>query len=541
MKSNFFSIFRVLFLALALCGIHAIAQADKIPEDTPAFGDRIIFGNIGEASNLIPYLTTDSASHEVADLIFVAPLRYNGKLQIEPWAAEHFSVEEEGRLLRFTLRKGIMWEDGRELTAEDVAFTYRVIIDPATASPYADDFLRVKEFRVTGSHSFEVIYENFFARAIASWMNPILPRHILEGQNIRNTIFSRKPVGAGPYRLKRWDPGSLILSSSPTYFMRRPHIAETVYRIIPDTASMFMEIRAGHLDVMDLNPMQYLRETNGPAWRENFKKYRYLASVYIFLGFNMEHPFFRDVRVRKAVSLAINREDIVRGVMLGQGVTAFGPFKPGSWAYHPRLTPVRHDMAAARVLLADAGFRDENGDGILEKDGNPFSFTILTNQGNEQRILTAVVIQHELAAIGINVRIRTVEWAAFIREFVHKGRYDAIILGWTIPQDPDIYPIWHSSGAREGGLNITRYHNSEVDELLEKARATPDQDKRAELYYRVQEILAEEQPYCFLFVPYALPVIQRRFTGIKPNLAGIMYNFEDWWVPQEKQRYTVTP
>ncbi|MDR1777830.1 MAG: peptide-binding protein [Desulfovibrio sp.] len=538
MKNNFFTILFLLSATLLVPHLRNTAEAAQIEPRDPNFGDRIVFGSIGEASNLIPYLTTDAPSHEIADLLFTAPLRYNGDLLVEPWAAEHFSVEEQGRLLRFTLRKGILWEDGRELTAEDVAFTYRLVIDPATASPYADDFLRVKDFKVTGRYSFEVRYEKFFSRAIASWMNPILPKHILEGQNIRDTPFSRKPTGSGPYRLKTWESGSrIVLSASPDYFMGRPHIAEIVYRIIPDTASMFMETRAGRLDVMDLNPLQYLWETNSPEWEKNFAKYRYLASVYVFLGFNLAHPFFSDARVRKAISLAINRGEIVRGVLLDQGIPAFGPFKPGSWACHPGLEPPRQDISAAKELLRQAGFRDSDGDGILEKDGRPFSFTILTNQGNEQRILTAEVIQHELAGIGIDVRIRTVEWAAFIKEFVHKGRFDAIILGWTIPQDPDLYPIWHSSGAKEGGLNITRYVNREVDDLLEKARSTPDQAQRAQLYRRFQEILAEEQPYCFLFVPYALPIIQRRFSGIKPALAGIMYNFEDWWVDRVKQRY----
>ncbi|BAV92214.1 peptide-binding protein [Candidatus Desulfovibrio trichonymphae] len=527
---------------LALC-LPAFSGAVWEKDDTgQAFGDRIIFGSVGEASNLIPYLSTDSASHEVADLIFVAPLRYNADLQIEPWAAETFSVEDEGRFLRFTLRKGILWEDGRELTAEDVAFTYRLVIDPATASPYADDFLRVKEFRVTGRYSFEARYENFFARAVASWMNPVLPKHILEGQDIRKTPFSRKPLGAGAYRLKDWAPGSRItLAASPTYFMGRPRIAEVVYRIIPDNASMFMETRANRLDVMNLSPLQYLRETDGPAWEANFDKYHYLASVYVFLGFNMEHPFFKDVRVRRAISLAVNRDDIVKGVLLGQGVPAFGPFMPGTWAYHPALSPVRQNVEAAAALLAEAGFADNDGDGVLERDGRPFSFTILTNQGNDQRILTAEVIQNELAAVGIDARIRTVEWAAFIREFVDKGRFDAVILGWTIPQDPDIYTIWHSSQAREGGLNFTRYISSEVDALLEEARTTPDQSVRAALYRRFQEVLDREQPYCFLFVPYALPLVQRRFMGIKPALAGIMYNFDEWWVPKSAQRYTVTP
>ena len=509
--------------------------------DSPDDGDRIVFGVIGEASNLIPYLSTDAASHEVADLIFVAPLRYSADLRPEPWAAESWSMEDGGRRMRFTLRKGILWEDGRELTAEDVEFTYKLVVDPDTGSPYAEDFLRIKEFVVLDRYSFEVRYDHFFARAVASWMSPILPKHVLAGQNIRNTPFARSPVGAGPYRLKAWDAGSSItLAASPTYFAGPPHISEVVYRIIPDTATMFMETRAGRLDVMDLSPLQYLRQTNGPRWEREFAKYRYLASVYIFLGFNMEHPFFGDVRVRRAISMAINRDEIVMGVLLGQGVPAFGPFKPGSWAYHPSLQAVRQDVASARALLAEAGYTDSDGDGVLDRGGVPLAFTILTNQGNEQRILAATLIQAQLRAVGIDVRIRTVEWAAFIREFVNKGRFDAVLLGWTIAQDPDIYQVWHSSQAHDDGLNFIRYRNPALDELLERARSIPDQGERTRLYHRVQEIMAEEQPYCFLFVPYALPVVQRRFRGISPALAGIMYNFEKWWVPARLRRYEVT-
>lgn len=507
-----------------------------IHAEGPDFGDRIIFGSIGEASNLIPYLSTDSASHEIADLIFVAPLRYNANLEPEAWAAESWFMTEDGKKFRFKLKRGILWEDGQELTAEDVEFTYNLVIAPSTGSPYAEDFLRVKNFRVLDRYSFEVEYEEFFARAIASWMNPILPRHILEGQNIRDTPFSRKPVGAGPYKLKNWEPGSrIILEASPSYFGGKPHISEVIYRIIPDDATMFMEARSARLDVMNLNPLQYLRQTEGPFWQKEYHKYRYLASVYIFLGFNLEHPFFKDVRVRRAISMAIDRDALVSGVLLGQGVAAFGPYKPGTWAYNPDLSPPRQNYAEAERLLREAGYA-KNSQGKYQKEGRNLSFTILTNQGNEQRILTATLIQSQLAKIGIDVQIRTVEWAAFIREFVHKGRFDAIILGWTITQDPDIFQIWHSSQAHDGGLNITRYANPEVDKILEDARKIPNQEDRQKLYWRLQEILAEDQPYCFLFVPYALPIVQSRFRGIKPALAGIMYNFEDWYVPKALQR-----
>ena len=159
-------------------------------------------------------------------------------------------------------------------------------------------------------------------------------------------------------------------------------------------------------------------------------------------------------------------------------------------------------------------------------------------------IVTKSNVDHfrsQLKALGITVHIRTVEWAAFIKEFVNKGHFDAIILAWTITLDPDIYDVWHSSRAKPGGLNFTGYRNAEVDELLVEARSMTDQDRRKELYDRVQEILDAEQPYCFLYVPYALPIVQARFQGIKPALNGIMYNFDRWWVPKDLQRYHVRP
>ncbi len=533
--------FNCLVIFLCLSTFAGAKTKQNATLETVADGGHIVFGTIGEASNLIPYMATDSASHDVAGLLFVSLLRYDKNLQIENFAAKSHSIDDDGKLLRFTLHEGILWEDGVELTADDVEFTWKIVTDPKSASPYAEDFLAVKEFRKTGRYSFEIYYEKYFARALSSWMSAILPKHILEGQDLRNTSFSRKPIGAGPYRLKNWDAGLRItLRAAPTYFLGNPHIDTVTYRIIPDISTMFLETRAGRLDVMNLTPQQYLRQTSGPMWDKEFHKYRYLSSMYVFMGFNMLHPFFKDVRMRRAISYAIDREGIVKGVLMGQGVPAFGPYKPGSWAYHNELQAIKQNIDKSKTLLKELGFADSDGDGILEKNGQDLSFTILTNQGNEQRILTAIVIQSQLKAVGIDVQIRTVEWAAFIKEFVDKGSFDAVILGWTIGQDPDIFEVWHSTKAKSGGLNFTRYINPKLDELLETARATPNVQRRKELYYELQEVMANEQPYCFLFVPYALPVVQSRFRGIDPALAGIMYNFDEWWVPKYLQRNAIT-
>ena len=537
-----FALLMQLVFGVALSFAVQTASVPSVPgeilEQTPVQGGRILMGTIGEPSNLLPYMAMDSASNEVSGLLYVAPLKYDKNLDIVPWAAKSYEVLEDGKLLKFVLRNDILWEDGVPLTADDVEFTYKLMIDPNTPTAYAEDFLAIREFRKTGRFSFEVSYEKPFARSLMTWMGSILPKHALEGHNIMTTPLARKPVGAGPFRLAGWETGSRVtLKASETYFEGRPNLDEVVFRIIPDPSTMFLELKAGKLDMMSLSPQQYLRQTQGPNWDRDWHKYKYLSFSYTYLGFNLRHPFFEDVRVRRAVSMSIDRQSLVDGVLFGQGMPTVGPYKPGTWAYNDALKPVPQDLDEARRLLADAGWK-ANRDGILEKDGTPFAFTVLVNQGNDQRIKTAIIIQSQLKALGISVRIRTVEWAAFIKEFVNKGQFDAVILAWTITLDPDIFDVWHSSRAKPGGLNFTGYKNAEVDALLVEARSLTDQALRKKLYDRVQEILHKEQPYCFLYVPYALPILQARFQGVKPELNGIMYNFERWWVPKDQQRFS---
>ncbi len=417
-----------------------------------------------------------------------------------------------------------------------MAFTYGLMVDPKTPTAYAEDYLAIKEFKVTGRYGFEVRYEKPFARALTTWAQAILPRHALEGADLMNTPLSRNPMGAGAYRLKEWIPGNrLTLTANEDYFDGRPMLDEVVLRVIPDQSTQFLELKSGNLDTMGLSPQQFLYQTEGPVWERGFRKYPSLAFAYTYLGYNLENPLFSNVKVRRALAHAIDKQEIVKGVLLGQGVPAQGPFKPGTWFYDDAVVPFTFDPPLARRLLAEAGWRDSDGDGILDRQGVPFAFTILTNQGNTQRIQAATIIQRRLKDIGIEVRIRTVEWAAFIKEFVDKGRFDAVILGWNITQDPDIYDVWHSSKAVPGGLNFVKYRNPELDRLLDEGRSTLDMAKRKAVYFRVQEILSEDQPYCFLYVPMALPIVQARVQGITPAPAGITYNFYEWWIPRQFQ------
>lgn len=513
-------------------------QAAPVSAGVPVTGDRIILGSIGEPSTLLPFIATDDGAHEISKRIFVAPLRYDKNLNVEKWAAAAYDVRENGTLLRFTLRDDIRWEDGRPLTADDVEFTYKLMVDPSTPTPYAEDYLAIKEFRKTGPLSFEVRYDKPFARSLITWMHGIMPKHLLEGQDLMHTPFARKPVGAGPYRMKEWEAGTrLTLTANSGYFLGRPYIDEVVYRVIPDRSTMFLELKAGRLDMMNLTPQQYLHQTNGAEWDRAWRKFQYVTFGYSYLGYNLSLPLFREVKVRQALARAIDRKALVAGVLLGQGMPTVGPYKPGTWVYNDRIDEYPYSPDTAKELLTQAGWTDTDGDGVIDRDGMPFAFTILTNQGNEQRIKAATIIQSQLKAVGIEVKIRTVEWAAFLKEFVFKGRFDVVLLSWNILQDPDLYDVWHSSKAAPGGLNFVGYRNPEVDDLLERARSTFDQAERKKLYDRFQEVLHRDQPYCFLYVPYSLPIVSSRFQGLELAPEGLTHNFIRWWTPRDQQRY----
>jgi peptide/nickel transport system substrate-binding protein len=537
-------LFIVTFLLIALAGCSdSGGPATPVPPVTPAdvpavpeYGGSRVDPMLGEPSNLIAMLSSDSASHEVASQIYVSLLKYDKDINLVPYAAESFEVLDGGKLLRFKVREDIRWFDGVPLTAEDVEFTYKLMIDPKTPTAYAGNFKLVKEFRLTGKYTFEVVYDQPFAKALVTWAMDILPKHALENEDLLNTKYSRQPLGAGPYKLREWVTGSqIILEANPDYFEGRPYIDRIIYRMIPDMATQFLELKAGNVDSMGLDPLQYLYQTDGPGWDGSFNKFKSLSFGYTFLGFNFKHPFFKDLRVRQAIDYAIDRREIVKGVLYGLGEAANGPYKPGTWQYNDTIKPRPYDPDKSRRLLAEAGWTDTDGDGWLDKDGKPFFFSVITNQGNSQRIKTGVIIQERLKAVGIKVDLRTVEWAAFIKEFVDKGRFDALILGWNILQDPDIYNVWHSSMAVEGGLNFTRYINPELDELLTRGRHLVRQEERKPIYDKVQQILHDDVPYCFLYVPMALPIVQARIQNIKAAPAGISYNSERWWIPRTLQ------
>ena len=509
-----------------------------------AAGDTRIEASIGNVSGLIPNITSDSASHEVGNFMYNGLVTQGRSLEIVPELAKSWEFSKDCLTLDFTLHENVRWHDGKPFSASDVVFTWETTMNPKTPSPYKSDFQDVEKVEARGPNQVRVTYRRPYAKALLSWGLPMLPRHLLEPWVQQGKLREAPqnwttPVGTGPYRFKEMKQGEkVVVVANPDYFKGKPHISRIVYRIIPSQATIFLELKAKGVDVASLTALQYKRQTEYPAFEKAYNKFRYPGTGYTYLGFNLKDPRFADRRVRRAFAHAINKQELLDGVVLGLGREATGPFRPGTWADNPDVKGLPYDPKRAAALLAEAGWKERNSDGLLVKDGVPFTFELLTNQGNDERKKVAEIIQAKLREVGVGVDIRILEWAALLKEHIKKRQFQAIILGWGTSADPDQYVVWHSSQMGPDQLNHISYSNPDADALLEAGRSSCVQAERVRYYRRLHQMLADDQPLVFLYWRDALPVVSSRIHGILPGPAGIGWNFTDWFVPKELQRYT---
>ncbi len=525
----------VFFLASA-----SAALSIENPKGDSEYGDAIIVSSISDARTLVPILATDSASGEICGMLFNGLVKYDSQMNLTGSLAESWEVLDGGRVIVFHLRKGVKWHDGERFTSKDVEFTYRKLIDQDVRTPYSSDFTRVETFEPVDEYTVKVVYKEPFSPALSSWGMFIMPEHVLKSEDLNKTDFGRHPVGTGPYKFKSWKTGEKIeLLSNADYFEGRPYIDRYIFKIIPDDSTIFLELETGGVDMSALTPLQFTRQTQTRYFNANYRKFRYPGFGYTYMAYNLSDPKFSDVRVRTAIDIAVNKEEMINTIFFGMARITTGPFMIGSWACNEDVKPAAYDPKKAIGLLDSAGWRDLDRDGWIEKDGKEFEFTVLINQGNMERLRSAEMIQAYLKKVGIRMKIRVLEWSALINEFIGKRRFEAVLMGWSLPRDPDNYDIWHSSRTRQGEFNYIGYKNGEVDSLLEKGRGVFDQGERAEIYKRIHKLIYDDQPYLFLYSADALPIVSSRFRNVKVSPIGIGYNFIEWYVPKEEQRYSL--
>ncbi len=517
-----FFLFAVLSLFLTAC--------HRAPEGLP---DTIVVGSLADARSLLPLLAGDSASADISGLIFNGLTKYDKDLKLTGDLAKSWEIKDGGLDIIFHLRKGVKWQDGAEFTSADVLFTYQTVIDPKVPTPYSSNYGPVRDVETPDPYTVVVRYKKPFAPALESWGMGIIPKHILDGKDVSDERFSRNPVGTGPYRLKQWITGQRIeLEAFNGYFEGKPGIKRYIMRIIPDMSTMFLELKFGGIDYMELTPPQYNLVVHSAFFRKYFNRYRYPSFGFTYLGWNLLDERFSDVRIRRALSHAIDKKSIIKGVLRGYGTPCTGPFLPGSWAYNPDVPDPAYNPARSLELFRQAGWTLKNG--VLQKNGRPFRFTILTSQGNTSRLLAAEIIKEDLRKVGVVAGIKVLEWQALLHDFIDKKHFEAVLLGWSLSRDPDLYEIFDSSQTKDGEFNFVSFRNPQADSLIEEGRSTFDLEKRKQIYHKLHYLLAWEQPYTFLYVPDSLPVLNKKFRGVKEAPIGIWYNFIHWRIPPQK-------
>ena len=438
---------------------------------------------------------------------------------------------EHNPVLEFTLRRGVRFHDGHELDAGDVRFTWQAILDPRNISPRTPDFDAVRDVEVVDSHTVRVVYGRLFSPAVYAWSYMgILPEHLLnderlaaemdekgiEGEaretfGLRQAAFTRAPVGTGPFRFERWESDHFIhLVRNDDYFEGPPEYAEYYFRIVPDPLTQEVEFRTGAIDSYPAQPHQAARYRAD----ERYQSFSSVGFGYTYIGYNVRKPMFQDPEVRRALGMAIDVDEIIEFVLYGEAERVTGPYAVTTEWYDRSVAPVPYDPKGALEILERKGWKP-GPDGILERDGERFEFTLITNNGNPQRKAIATIAQNGWRKLGIDCRVQLFEWAVFLKDFINVGEFDATVLGWSTGIDPDQFQIWHSSQTGPQRLNFVGYEEPEVDRLIEAIRLEYDRDRQRELAHALHRRIAEDQPYTFLYAARGTSVLDRKIVMVE--------------------------
>ncbi|WP_297440111.1 peptide-binding protein [Sulfurimonas sp.] len=470
-------------------------------------------------ARLNPLLATDSSSAEIAGFLFNGLVKFDkDSKEIIADLAEKFYFLDETHLV-FELRKNVLWHDGEKFSAKDVLFTYQTLISDKIASPYSSDFRFVKNVKILDDFKIEVEYKKPYFKALETWMMGILPEHLLKNEkNLMSSSFNTHPIGTGAYKLKRLEYSKNIeLAAFDDYFEGRPKIDTISFHVISDSMTRFLMLKSSELDIGSVEPFVYERQLQKEFF-EKFNIYEKISLSYTYLGFNLRLKKFQDPKVRKALSLAIDRQELVDILFLGHAKVCTGPFLPGTLAFNPDVKAPKQNIEEAKRLLNAAGYDEKH----------PFEFEIVTSNASSIRPYAAEILQYQLKKIGVIVKLRVMEWQAFLNMVVFPHNFDAVLLGWGLSPTPDPYVFWHSDSDKKGGFNLVGYHNKKMDKMIEKSQAIIDKKQLGKLCREMFAIIAEDNPYLFLYIPNSITAVNKDIKNIEPALGGIWHNYIQW-------------
>lgn len=499
----------------------------------PRQGGNLVLGTFGEPVIFNPLYSEDVPSSNVEGMIYTQLMIADEELNMVPrLAVGQPEISDDGLKWTYTIHEDVLFHDGEPLTADDVAFTYRIFLHDDYTGPRSGDFSALEGVEALDEHTVRFTLSEPDASFATRTDYGILPEHILGDVPVaelgnHNEFNIDNPIGAGPFEFVEWNSGqSIVLDAFEDYFDGRAHVDRVTFRIGQDDNAVILMLETGEADVFVGVPAE---EVPTLEFLDHINISSTLSLAYEWIGYNLRRPPFDDKRVRQALTHAIDRQEIVDTILDGQAEVAHAPMSPLSWAYSDDVPQFNYDPERALELLAEAGWTP-NEDGMLEKDGEVFSFEILSNDGNNVRRDVGIIAQQMLGDIGIDVRPRQMEWGAFLNALQPPNSdFDAIVLSWALAIDPDPAAIWHSREI-EQGLNFGAYANPVVDEIAEANKRILNQDERAEQLAELWATIAEDQPYTFLWYPQRFVAMNERVRGFTHHPRLDYYGIENWWL-----------
>lgn len=532
---------------LVLIGALLYGVSRQAFEQRPARGGQLVEALVGRPGTLNPLFALDDTEVDLVRLIFSGLVRADAHGEMQPDLAKRWTVSEDGLEYTFTLRSDALWHDGVPVTAEDVRFTAMLAADPDVPhkTPLAIPWERVR-VEVVDEHTVRLRLAEAYAPFLQAATLGVLPAHLLADARpaeLPTHRFSNlEPIGSGPFRLVT--PGGLTDSEirlqrfdahwSATE--RQPYLDEIVFRLY-DTRTAALEALAQHT----VQALGDVPSSTFDVLGEDFRLYSAGEASYTLIYLNPANAIFGDRAVRRALSLGLNREAIVRDAALlsGQGIVAASPIAPGSWAHDPSVRPVYYDPERAAAALEEAGWIDSDGDGVRDRDGRNLTFSL--EAGNDP-LLVAIAdrVVVDWAAIGVAATRHNLDQQSSVSNLRNRA-FEAVLYSWGRGDyDPDPYPLWHSSQATDG-QNFAGWRNPEADLLLVQARqARPDDfELRASIYHRFQNLFHEEDPALMLYHPVYTYVVDVNVGGVQlPQLlvepADRFQTLPEWYVRTER-------
>ncbi|MCD6520601.1 MAG: peptide ABC transporter substrate-binding protein [Anaerolineae bacterium] len=470
----------------------------------PDVGGTYVEGVAGNPQAINPILCqTNPVDEDLAALIFTGLTRFDERGEVIPDLAESWEISQDGTEYTFHLRQDVFWHDGAPFTADDVVFTISAIQHPEfPGPPFLAEMWRTVVVNRLDDYTVQFVLREPFAPFLDYTTMGILPAHILGGLSIKalgESKFNAAPIGTGPFKVAEVSARRIVLEANTNFYRGRPYLDRIEFIFYPDAPSVIEARKRGEVMGIARVPAVYLQQV---AKDENLRLYTAPLSGYNLVFLNLDRGIFQDRAVRQALMWALDRQKLVDEVLEGQGVVIDSPVLPYSWAYNANVPKYRYDPRKAKTILEEAGWFDDDGDGVRERGSLKLEFTLLTDEDDPVRVQLIQAISEQLAKVGIHAIPKAVPWEELVGQHLRLRRFDALLCGWqNLPPDPDLYPYWHSSQANEDGLNFANYISEEADALLAEARLTNNRERRLELYYRFQELFAEDVPSLLLYQP----------------------------------------